>query len=90
MWELPSDGIMILFNNEHNRFMIRMLSPFFHESTRGFGVVLVVLVDVGLNPRKLGEIDSVYLSFPLSLSVSLSLSRFLSLIWGIVFDFGAS
>ena len=64
MWEFPSDGIMILFNNEHNRFMVCMLSPFFHESTRGFGVVLVVLVllslsfsDVGLNLRKLSEIE---------------------------------
>ena len=49
MWEFPSDGIMILFNNEHNRFMVRMLSPFFHESTRGFGVVLVVLVVLSLS-----------------------------------------
>ena len=47
--ELPSDGIMILFNNEHNRFMVRMLSPFFHESTRGFGVVLVVLVVLSIS-----------------------------------------
>ena len=49
MWEVPSDGIMILFNNEHNRFMVCMLSPFFHESTRGFGVVLVVLVVLSLS-----------------------------------------
>ncbi len=64
--ELPSDGIMILFNNEHNGFMVCMLSPFFQECTRGFGVVLVVLVllslslsfcDVGLNLRKLSEIE---------------------------------
>ena len=54
MWELPSDGIMILFNNEHNRFMVRMLSPFFHESTRGFGVVLVVLVLLSLSFSDVG------------------------------------
>ena len=56
--------MIIPFNSERDRFVVRRLSLFFHESTRGFGFCLgdvlscaLSLSPVGLNLRKLSEID---------------------------------
>ena len=66
MWEFPSDGIMILFNSEHNSIYGLYAFSIFSMRAREVWVLswLCLLCslslsfsDVGLNLRKLGEIE---------------------------------